>query len=173
MCVLRDVYIILTGYFEWDFYFQNPSIKLCLSCVSVFLSLYFSLHVSRIWICWLSFLHPSSSLHPPPLHSVHPVLHSMPVFGWCPFSTRALVFSAGSQSLLWTKVLSPLRIPCVGRQTASLDVVGYELLAVIFVRPGSFLWCWYRRGFAGLGGLRSQKRGSMWMRVRVCQSESE
>lgn len=30
----------------------------------------------------------------------------------------------------WTKVLSPLRIPCVGRQTASLGVVGYELMCI-------------------------------------------
>uniref|UniRef100_A0A671QUP9 E3 ubiquitin-protein ligase n=1 Tax=Sinocyclocheilus anshuiensis TaxID=1608454 RepID=A0A671QUP9_9TELE len=40
---------------------------------------------------------------------------------------RPFFIDHNSRTTTW--VLSPLRIPCVGRQTASLNVVGYELLA--------------------------------------------
>lgn len=171
MCVLSAVYIILTGYLECDFYFQNPSIKLCLSCVSDF-SLYIFYLVSG-YVDYHFSIHSSSSLHPPPLHSVHPVLHSMPVFGWCSFSTRALVFSAGSQSL--------------SRERRSCPLSGSRVWVVKPLPLMSWVmncWLWFSSGLAvscdvgidvGLqvSGVSALKRGAVcecvcvFVRVRV------
>ncbi len=112
----------------------------------------------------------SPSIHPL-LCILHPCTVSILCFIRCQFRRLSSVL-AHSLSVVNEGLVPPLRIPCVGHQTASLDVVGYELLAVIFVRPGSFLWCWYRHGFAGLGGLCSQKSGQyvnacVFVRVRV------
>lgn len=152
-------------------------------CLRLSLFIFLPARISYLVVNYhFSIHHPSFSLHPPPLHSIHPVLHSMPVLVDAR-SARERLSSVLAHSLSVVNeglVLSP--DPVCGSSNSFpwcrglwiVGLFGCVSLAVIFVRPGSFLWCWYRRGFAGLG---VSKEGQLcececvFVRVRVNKNE--